>query len=54
MRDAWVQVLGQLRPELTSAELLLAVHAVSALQTSVATYHGTLDKDAAEAAADAA
>jgi AcrR family transcriptional regulator len=44
MRDAWVQVLAQLRPDLTSAELLLAVHAVSALQTSVATYHGTLDK----------
>jgi AcrR family transcriptional regulator len=44
MRDAWVQVLGQLRPDLTSAELLLAIHAISALQTSVATYHGTLDK----------
>jgi AcrR family transcriptional regulator len=44
MRDAWVQVLAQLRPDLTSAELLLAVHAVSALQTSVATYHGALDK----------
>ena len=46
MRDAWVQVLGQLRPELTSAELLLAIHAVGALQTSVATYRGTLDKAA--------
>lgn len=44
MRDAWVQILAQLRPDLTSAELLLAVHAVGALQTSVATYHGTLDK----------
>lgn len=44
MRDAWVQVLAQLRPDLTSAELLLAVHAVGALQTSVATYKGTLDK----------
>lgn len=44
MRDAWVQTLAQLRPDLTSAELLLAVHAVSALQTSVATYKGTLDK----------
>lgn len=45
MRDAWVQVLGQLRPDLSSAELLLAVNSVSALQTSVATYHGTLDKE---------
>ena len=44
MRDAWVQILAQLRPDLTSAELLLAVHVVSGLQTSVATYHGTLDK----------
>ncbi len=43
MRNEWVQVLRQLRPELPDAELLLAVHAVSALQTSVATYHGTLD-----------
>jgi hypothetical protein len=32
-----------LRPELTSAELLLAVHTVGALQISVATYHGTLE-----------
>jgi AcrR family transcriptional regulator len=45
MRDDWVQVLGQINPELSSAELLLAVHAVSALQTSVATYRGTLDKE---------
>jgi AcrR family transcriptional regulator len=45
MRDAWVQVLGKVRPELTSAELLLAIPAVSALQTSVATYRGTLDKE---------
>jgi AcrR family transcriptional regulator len=44
MREVWVQTLAQLRPELSSAELLLAVHAVGALQTSVATYHGTLDK----------
>ncbi|MEY2566708.1 MAG: hypothetical protein QOE35_1237 [Actinomycetota bacterium] len=45
MRDAWVQVLSKVRPDLTSAELLLAIHAVSALQTSVATYHGTLDRE---------
>lgn len=44
MRDAWVQAVAKLRPDLSSAELLLAVHAVSALQTSVATYKGTLDK----------
>jgi AcrR family transcriptional regulator len=44
MRDEWVRVFAQLRPELSSAELLLAVHTVGALQTSVATYHGTLDK----------
>jgi AcrR family transcriptional regulator len=43
MRDEWVRVLSELRPELTSAELLLAVHTVGALQISVATYHGTLE-----------
>jgi AcrR family transcriptional regulator len=43
MRNQWVKVLRELRPTLSDGELLLAVHAVSALQTSVATYRGTLD-----------
>ncbi|HZN12934.1 MAG TPA: TetR/AcrR family transcriptional regulator [Acidimicrobiales bacterium] len=44
MRKVWIDVLRQLRPELSDAELMLAIHAVGALQTSVATYHGTLDE----------
>jgi AcrR family transcriptional regulator len=40
MRDAWVHTLGELRPHLTEDELRLAIHSISALQTSVATYHG--------------
>ena len=49
MRNAWIDVLHQLRPELGDAELRLAVHAVSALQTSVATYHGALEPEAQKA-----
>lgn len=45
MRDRWVEVLARVRPDLSQAELLLVVHAVSALQTSVATYHGPLDRE---------
>jgi AcrR family transcriptional regulator len=43
MRDSWDQTLASLRPELSDDERVLAVHAVSALQTSVATYRGGLD-----------
>ncbi|HZN16238.1 MAG TPA: TetR/AcrR family transcriptional regulator [Acidimicrobiales bacterium] len=42
MRDAWVRTLGELRPHLSEDELRLAIHAISGLQTSVATYHGDL------------
>ena len=44
MRDSWVHTLAELRPELTDDELRLAVHAISALQTSVATYRGDLPR----------
>jgi AcrR family transcriptional regulator len=43
LRNAWVTALSELRPELSDDEALFAVHAVGALQTSVATYHGRLD-----------
>ncbi len=42
MRDSWVQTLASLRPELSDDELRLAVHSISALQTSVATYRGDM------------
>jgi AcrR family transcriptional regulator len=42
MRQSWIQTLAKVRPELSEEELRLAVHAISALETSVATYHGDL------------